>query len=276
MKRLMGLTACVVVAALLAGCGRKADRILVYCGGSMRLPMEEIVKLYNDNEKNETKAMMESEDSGTLMTRAQETGRGDVLIVHDPFGAMAENRGLASETAKVAVLMPGIAVKRGTPAEEKVKDLADLALPGLKIGAPDYEYASCGVVLKAMLEKTDFKDAFDRNVKVRSRSSSDLINALTVAGESGRLDAVVAWDALIRRDASLKLIPIAKSYEVEAVTSATGKTYPARRVYVTVSTLKSSTAPEAAKALMELAAGPEGQAIWKKYGFEPAGVAKAE
>jgi molybdate transport system substrate-binding protein len=245
------------------GCTRGGAQapVLVYCGSSMRTPMEEIGKLYE--KKHGRRIDLSFGDSGTLVIQAEQRKAGDAFVVHDPFGAMAENRGLVESTTPVALLVPSIGVKIGTKGELEVKRLGDLAKPGLKLGIPDAQYSTCGNVLAAMLKKASLDEAVMKNASLTSRSSGDLVNALSL----GSVDAIVAWDALIRRDATLKLIPIEPEYQLDAVTSATGKTYQVRNIYITISVLKSAMDASAARKLVELAAGPEGQAVFTRHGF---------
>jgi len=253
-----------VLALSLTGCVRKTeDALLVYCGGSMRQPMEEIAKLYE--QKYGRRVDLSFGDSGTITLQAEERRAGDGYVVHDPFATIAGKKGLIGRTVKVAVLMPSIGVKPGTKGEREVKDLADLAKPGLKIAIPHATKSTCGQVLAAILKKSNFEEALRKNAVLVSRSSGDLVNALTL----GSVDAVVAWDAIIRRDKTLKVVPIAEKYQVDAVTSATGKDYPVERLYVTISVLKSTENASAMEKLLDLAASEEGQAVFRRVGFTP-------
>jgi len=257
--------AVLAVVSLAAGCARSGDRgtepLLVYCGSSMRAPIDEIAKLYQ--EKYGRRIDLSFDDSGTILIQAEQRKAGDGLVVHDPFGAMAENRGLVESTTPVALLVPSIGVKIGTKGEQEVKTLGDLAKPGLRLGIPDTRYSTCGNVLVAMLKKANIEEAVMKNASLTSRSSGDLVNALGL----GSVDAIFAWDALIRRDKTLKLIPIEPRYEVDAVTSATGKSYHVRNIYITISVLKSTGDSSAVRKLVELARSPEGQAVFKRQGF---------
>ena len=133
-------------AVCVPGCGAKEDdALLVYSGGSMRAPMEELAKLYQ--EKYGRRVDLSIGDSGTITLQAEQRRVGDGYVVHDPFAAIAEGKGLVHKTVRVAVLTPAIGVKVGTKGEREVKDLADLAKPGLKIAIPHRHKATCGQVL---------------------------------------------------------------------------------------------------------------------------------
>ena len=263
--------ACAGLMILAAGCSGGDDAtpakttLMVYCAGTMSQPMQAIAKAYF--EKTGVRAALSYGDSGTLLIQAEKRKQGDGLVVHDPFAAMAEAKGLVTETRAMASMVPAIGIKIGTKGETEVKDLADLAKPGLKVGIPHPEHATAGQLLAAMLAKAGLADGImSKKDLLVSRASGDLVNALGLES----VDAIVAWDAIIRRDTKLKVVPIADKYVVDAVTSATGKTYPARTVRITLSVLKSSKDAGAMKAFLDFAAGPSGRAEFEKLGFSPA------
>jgi molybdate transport system substrate-binding protein len=261
---LAGVMAVLAVAGC-SGKGTTQKELLVYCGSTMKQPMEAVAKAYL--EKTGVRVILSFGDSGQLLTQAEQRKEGDGLVVHDPFATMAEAKGLAAETGILATLQPAIGVQIGTKGEQEVKTLADLAKPGIKIGVPDPNYATAGKILAAMLAKAGLTDAVMKKAEPVNvqRSSGDLVNALSL----GNVDAVVAWDAVILRDKKLKCIPIAENYRVDAVTSATGKSYPARVVNVTLTSLKSSKDPAAMAAFLKFATGPEGRAEFQKLHFGP-------
>jgi molybdate transport system substrate-binding protein len=263
--------ACAALVILAAGCsgGDHATpaktTLMVYCANTMRQPMEAIAQAYL--EKTGVRVELSMGDSGTLLIQAEERKAGDGFVVHDPFAVMAEAKGLVTETRAMASMVPAIGVKIGTKGETEVKGLADLARPGLKIGIPDPEYSTAGHLLAAMLAKAGLTDGImSKKDLLVSRTSGDLVNALAL----GSVDAIVAWDALLRRNRQLRIIPIADRYRVDAITSATGKTYGVRTVRATMSSLKSSKEAGAMKAFLDFAAGPSGRAEFEKLGFSPA------
>ena len=273
MRNALALGIAAAIAIGVAGCSGKsatapgAKTLLVYCGGTMRQPMEVIAEAYEA--KTGVRVKLSFGDSGETLIQAEKRLVGDGIVVHDPFSQLAEAKGLVTETRALATMTPVIGVKIGTKGEQEVKGLADLAKPGLKIGVPHPEYATAGNILAATLKKAGLADAVMKNAMLVSRASGDLVNALTL----GSVDAVVAWDAVIRGRADkngLKVIPIEEKYRVDAVTSATNKTYDVKAVRVTLSTLKSSKDPAAAKAFLDFAAGPDGRAAFAKFFFSPA------
>jgi molybdate transport system substrate-binding protein len=66
--------------------------LLVHVGGTMRPAMDEICKLFQ--QETGVKVEMNYNDSGAIMTVIETTGKGDLCIVHDPFPAAMEKKGM--------------------------------------------------------------------------------------------------------------------------------------------------------------------------------------
>lgn len=234
----------------------------------MRPPMEKVVAAFA--EQTGVPVRMTSADSGTLLTQIRETRRGDVYVCHDPFGTVAEREGFTTDVLTVAVLRPVIVVPKGNP--KGIKGLDDLGRPGLRLALPDPQYATAGVVLQAMLEKAGLREEVDANAVTRARESSMLANAVALG--TGNIDAAVCWDAIARQHPNdLTVIPIAPDYNVDAVTSASGKVYQVDSIRVTACVLKFTSHSKEVKTLLDLCISEEGRRIFSEAGFtlvEPA------
>jgi ABC-type molybdate transport system substrate-binding protein len=96
------LVSCLAVCCLMSGCTRSDTTLSVYCGVSMRPPMEELADLYR--EETGTKIEFLYSDSGNLLSQAGLTGKGDIYICHDPFMAAARSKGLVDRDWTVGYL----------------------------------------------------------------------------------------------------------------------------------------------------------------------------
>lgn len=263
----------VVLPALffLAGCGREDVRC--YVGGTMRPAIEELAALF----ERETGKHIDIDyaDSGALLVKIEQTGRGDLYVCHDPFGAALERKGLHRRIWTVATLTPSIAVPKGNP--KKITGLRDLAQPGLRLGLTDPDYSTLGHICPVMFKKAKMADAIEKNVVTRARMGGQVANAVSI----GNLDAAIVWNAVIyaRKD-KLDLVPIEPQYrphpELDAVTSATFGHIDMSQVKVTIATLACSQRIEDATAFAKLVDSPRGRAVFKRFGFSPSPVPPAE
>lgn len=116
-----------------------------------------------------------------------------VLPVADHFPSAV----LLTETAI------GIAVKKDNPTG--VRTLADLALPGLKVGLCNAKQSTLGYMTDGMLKSSGLRSAIRRNVEVEVPTADFLINQL----RAGALDAVIVYQVNAQlQEAHLDFIPI--------------------------------------------------------------------
>ena len=255
-------------AGLLAGCGKSDEAAPLYCyvGGTMRPAMEALARLYEKDTGRRVE--LDYGDSGANLVKAQTTGKGDLIVAHDPFHGALEHKGMSLEGWAVATLEPEIAVAKGNP--RKIQGLKDLARPGLRLVLTDAMYSTAGHVVAAMLRKTDLGAAVERNVVTRTRAGGEAANAVVL----GHADAAIVWNAVIclRRE-KLDAVPIEPAYrpkaKVDAVTSPTFGLIDMSAIRVTIDVLKSSKQPDAARALAAFAASPQAMQVWQEFGFSP-------
>ena len=104
--------------------GIKSGEVLVLCGGSMRAPMERLVREYRKTSGDTI--VMSYGDSGEIVSQLRQTRRGDLLICHDPFMPYAAEQKLIADWAALAYFDVVIVVPKGNPL--KINGLDDLAL----------------------------------------------------------------------------------------------------------------------------------------------------
>lgn len=81
----------------------------------------------------------------------------------------------------------GIAVRKGNP--HGVRTLADLALPGLKVGLCNAEQSTLGFMTRGMLKQTGLLDSVRKNVVVEVPTADFLINQMRAGG----LEAAIVY-----------------------------------------------------------------------------------
>jgi len=274
--------------AMLAGCGKDAPKpgpgaegkpkppaaaapLLVHVGGTMRPAMEEICKLYE--QESGRKLEVNYGDSGELMIKLQQMGKGDVIVVHDPFPAKLEKDGLVDRSYTVAVVTPVIAVKKGNP--KKIAGIKDLARDDVKVGLTDAKYSTTGHIVDVMFKKAGIAEAMAKKEIPRTRGGGESANAVKI----GTVDATIVWNAVVfARSDALEAIDVEPTFRpdptVDAVTSATYGKLDMSCSKVVLMTLKKAGDLEGARKLAELATSERGKAIWTKQGFSPAPAAK--
>jgi molybdate transport system substrate-binding protein len=264
---------------LLAGCGKSDLR--VYCGGTMRPPMEELAAVFE--EETGTRVDLTYADSGQLLIMIEQTEEGDLYLCHDPFADAIERKGLAHRIYTVAALTPVIAVKKGNP--NNVQGIQDLDRDDLRVGITSRTHSTLGHILPIIFKKAGKTDAILANIDeqgTETRMGGEIANAVKV----GTLDAALVWNAVVhsRRD-DLEAVPIEPEFmpdpDLDAITGATvaGEDIPRidmSVVRVTLATLKCSTDLETASAFAALVNSRRGRAVFAKHGFSPSPVPPPE
>ena len=249
-----------------------APPLLCYVGGTMRPVMKELARLYE--KRTGQRIDIDPGGSGELMIKIRQTQMGDLYVCHDPFMGQLMKEGHGVKAWTVASLTPMIAVRRD---ETRIKGLADLAKPGIRVGLTDAKHSSAGHIVEKMLDKSGLRKDIEKNLITRTRQGGKMA---TMVGLGVKLDAAVVWNAVIHaRRRELRAVPIepelAPQRDVDAVTSATYGRIDMDYVRVTIATLKHSKHLPAATAFAEFVAGPASQAIFAKYGFSPADASRA-
>ena len=250
------------------------EALLVHVGGTMRPAMEKICKLFE--QETGTKVEMNYNDSGALMTVIETTGKGDVCVVHDPFQASMEKKGMVDRSYTVAVVTPVIVVKKGNP--KKIGGVRDLTRDDVKVGLTDAVYSTGGHVVDVIFKKAGIVEAMGKKDVVRARGGGEVANAVKM----GTIDAAIVWNAVaFERKADLDAVAIdplvMPDAKVDAVTSATYGKLDMSCVRVWLMTLKASKQLDAARKLADIAVSDRGRAIFVECGFSapPSGAASA-
>jgi molybdate transport system substrate-binding protein len=264
-----------LAACLLAGCSGSKDtesrttaapeevaapRALVcHVGGTMRPVMQELAKGYE--EKTGTKVEVNSAGSGELLAHIE------LQKHHDPVPDVLMQKGLGVDGWTVAELTPVMAVRKGNP--KGIKDLKDLTRTDIEVFLTDPRYSTLGHLLSTILGKADMDLApLLKQKNVHTHRSGSQVGNMVVMGNA---DVGLVWNAVVAlREKDLEAIPITPYLPapgVDALTTATKKTYILAPVRVNVATLTCATNPEGARAFAEYLVSPEVAEVLGEYGF---------
>jgi len=252
--------ACALIFFLFQQGGKQPSEILVLCGGSMRVPMQEIISSYRSTSGDQI--LLTVGGSGDLAAQIKYTRKGDIFVCHDPFMPWAEEQGLIEDWRTVAYLDPVIAVPRGNP--KKIRGLEDLAQPGLRLAVGDPRYSTCGVIIDRILRQMDFGEALRANIRMTSKTHHKIATDLTL----GAIDAAIVWNAVaFDYGDRLDTIPI-EMKDVDAITSPTFGVTDIKNVSVTIGIITYARDRANVRRFWEYAT-TTGRKIFDKHGFRP-------
>ena len=224
--------------------------LLLYCGITMVRPMTEIAQHFEKREGVRiTLAQGGSED---LFQSAKKSGVGDWYLPGEPSYRdkhMAE--GLFGDQVNVGHNQMALMVLKGNP--KKVKsDPRELLRKDLVAILGNAESGSVGQEAKSILDRLGIYPQVIRTAAFLAPDSRSLMNAM----KKSEADVTMSWRATgFFADNAAKLDVIDLDPKL------------ARPQALLLIQLKSTRNPELAKRFLALAAGEEGQAIFRKHGF---------
>jgi molybdate transport system substrate-binding protein len=234
-------------------------KMRIGCGGSMRPPVEELAKMFE--EQTGIKTLRNYGGSGTVLLQIEESGDGDIYICHDPFAYTCEDKGISDGWYTMAVIEPTLAVQKGNP--KNVKGLKDLLREEVKVGLSHRTYSMRGKIIWAIMEEHGMADAMRERAIFEERTHT-LVNQLKL----GAVDVATLWDAPAKAMEEIQAIPIEDKYKIDAVTSATSnETYDPQRVKVTVVRLTMAEEPLLAAQFAKFCLSDTARSILKKHKF---------
>ena len=236
------------VCFVLQGCGRTDENTLkFFCGGGIRPPINEIIKLFKEEAGIEVKPTYAG--SGVLLTQIQLTQNGDLYMPGDEmFISRAEEKGYITEKRFAAYFVPVLIVQKGNP--KGITSLADMSKPGVRVGAGDPRACAVGPITNAILEKNGLMEQVSKNVVYTSTTVIELANAVKLK----TIDVAVVWDAtaaLYTDDT--EVVPIPREQNVIA--------------HIPIGILSFSKKKELARKFIDFVASDRGRRIFEKHGY---------
>lgn len=243
--------------AIPASASASGNSLLIYCGITMVRPMTEVAKQFENQEKI-TIAIAQG-GSEDLYQSARKSHQGDLYLPGEPvFRIKHQPEGLLGEYKVLGVNQMSMIVKKGNP--KKVKpDVKELLRKDLNVVLGSSESGSVGVEAKRILTEAGIYK------KVAAKATQMLPDSRNImaAMRRGEADVTMSWRATAFFQDNAALLE-----SVDLPPSV------ANRQELQLTLLTFSKNQPLAKKFMEYAVGPQGRAVFAKYGFIPAAVGK--
>lgn len=178
-------------ASVWMGCSPSGDpplKLMAYVGTAASPAVETCAASFTSSTGIEV--LVERGSSGALLARLALTGRGDLYIPGSQdymIRARDEELVLDESVARLALLVPAIAVPSGNPAG--IRSLEDLALPGTWVGIGDPSSVCVGAYGVEILESAGLGDRVRPNVLTYAPSCSGTAGLVAL----GTVDAALGW-----------------------------------------------------------------------------------
>lgn len=251
MKHLIrGFLAFVACMSWLAPAQAADPELLIYCGITMVRPMNEIARTFEKVEH--VKITMAQGGSEDLYQSAKKSRQGDLYLPGEPtYRSRHLAEGLLGDVVTVGHNQMAIMVAKGNPLKIK-GDAKELLRQDVTVIIGNASSGSVGKEAKDILTGLGIYDqVLDRAVYLSS-DSRDLSHAM----KTGRADAILNWRAVGYFPDNSQYVDVIDLDPKIAKPQA-----------LLLNLLTFSRNQETARKFMTFAAGPEGQAIFRKHGF---------
>jgi len=220
----------------------------VYCAASMKLPMDEVVSLYE--EESGIKVEVSYGGSGQLYGVMKVRG-GDLYIPADnSYIEQGQGEGLIDTCYYLSELTAGMMMRKDSTGEvNSLRDLVGDAGKGLRIGIAD-ESAAVGKFTHKVLREEGLLEQLENC----DLSKFPTVNEVATQVALGAVDVGIVWDVLMAQYEGLEFMSV-KEFEERKKISAVG---------VVALSINLNEADKLARYLVEK---DKGGAVFEKYGF---------
>ena len=254
-KRLLTcISLAVIMLSLFSGCSEepkpKTKELLIYCGITMVHPMVEIAKIIETQEKCHIEILKGG--SGHLYEIITDNQVGDIFLPGSAsFMDKARQEKIVNDTVVVGYNRAALMVQKGNPLNITA-DLHNLGDPRYAVVIANPDNCSIGRLSKHLLENLNlYQTTLDNAIYMTTDSKY-----LTKAIKEKKADLILNWQAPAFWPENLEAVEILPLDEKSASQHT-----------LILGRLKFSKHPDIVKKFMQIANSPEGQAIFKRYGF---------
>jgi len=226
------------------------NNLLIYCGITMVRPMTDIARQFEKQEK--ISIAIAQGGSEDLYQSAKKSQKGDLYLPGEPvFRIKHQPEGLLGEYTVLGMNQMAMMVKKGNP--KKVKpDLKELLRKDLAVVLGSSESGSVGVEAHRILTRAGLYPKVAAKVVQMLPDSRSIMTAM----RRGDADLTMSWRATGYFPDNAPSVDVLDLPPTIA---------PPQELQLTLLTFSKSQAM--ARKFMEYAAGPQGQAIFRRYGF---------
>jgi molybdate transport system substrate-binding protein len=229
------------------------EKLLVFAGAASKPPTEDAAALYE--KKTGRRVELVFGGSGYVLSQMKLSKQGDIYFPgsSDYMEIAKRNGDVFPDTERIIVyLVPAINVQKGNP--HKVKELADLTKPGLRVAIANPEGVCVGAYAVEIIEKEftrEQKEAFKKNLANYTQSCEKTATAISLK----QADAVIGWRVFEHWDPE----------RIQTIRIPTEKIPRVGYIPIAVSTFTKNR--KGAQDLIDFLLSPEGRAVFAKYHY---------
>jgi molybdate transport system substrate-binding protein len=229
--------------------GGGARPVTVFAGSASQPPLEEAAAAFEKHTG--IPVILHLGGSGTMLSQLRLTGRGDLYIPGSPdFLELAREQQLVEGEATIlAYLVPAIIVAKGNPLG--IRELEDLARPGLRVGLADPAGVCVGLYAVELLMANGLAERVRPNLRGQVESCARAASMIPL----GMVDAVLGWREFAAWNPAAMEAVLLRPEQLP------------RLAFVPAVQVRGAGNPAGAAAFTAFLASPEGAAIFRKWGY---------
>jgi molybdate transport system substrate-binding protein len=235
----------VISIIILGSCKQNQQRLVLYAGKGLKLPIEEIKKSFEQEHGIPISVIYAG--SNTLLTTITRTKQGDVFIPGSLHYIKVAGK-IITEQHYICQHVPIFAVKKSN--SKGLNSFHDLLRQNVTIALANKRMAALGRVAAAIAKSLPPSENFHPNVIITTPTVNDLIPLIT----NGEVDAALIWADMLKWEGGA---------EIKAIELPAGRN---KIKEIVVGTLSFSRSPKRAKQLTQYIA-TKGKEVFAKHGF---------
>lgn len=250
MKTAWSASLALSMVSALAGCSKAAPPLEVFVGSATKPAIEDAASTFE--KESGIKLLLHFGGSGKMLSEMKLARRGDLYLPgSSDYMDLAKREGLvlADTEKRIAYVVPAINVPAGNP--KNIRSLEDLARPGVRIGIARPDAVCVGLYGVEVLERAGLAARVRPNVVTHAESCEKTAQLVAL----GTVDAVLGWEVF-------------HFWEPDKIETVFLKPEQVARIgYIPIAVAAFSTQRPKAQQFIDFLAGPEGQAMFKKWHY---------
>ncbi len=222
--------------------------LITHAGAGIRPALDELGALYR--QKTGVKIEYNYKGSGCLLADVCASQKGDVYMPGETYYMQqAVDRKFVASYRVVTNLTTVLIVQAGNP--KHIKELKDLAKPGMRVGIGEPEVVAVGRAAREVLTKAGVWKQMEKRIAMTGQNVTEVSNAVKL----GHLDAAIVWDATAALYTTREVLTIQIPAKYRVVSA------------VPVGAMKFSRNPKEAEQYVAFLASDEAAKVFAKHGF---------
>jgi molybdate transport system substrate-binding protein len=225
--------------------------ISVFAGSASKPALDEAARTFE--KQTGIKVYITYGGSGTVLSQMELSKTGDVYIPGSPdYLVKSESKKITDPTSTkiIAYLVPAICVQSGNP--KNIQSLSDLARQGIKVGIGNPTTVCVGLYAIEILENNHLLANVYKNIITQAASCDNTATLISLKS----VDAIMGWTVFHDWDPKNIDVVYIKPDQIP------------RLAYIPAAISTYSKEKEAAGSFINFLTSPNGQDIFKKYGYD--------